>query len=518
MAAAQPMGEHEVLSLEVRDWVARVLGHEFAEAEGPYEWVNELQSGELLIRLLQAFDPDLVKLSGGPSKVWRARNNIASFLKCIRKKLDIRDETSFTDGDLLPSDGSDDPAPKPFLVISCLYALCKVAYERYGVEPPQMLQAEQNIDQMPELTADQIDAIVNEDVEEDDGGDSDDGPMPPPPSDGPMPPPPSDGPMPPPPSDGPMPPPPSDGPMPPPPADSPPTSPIQRYKAKPGDKVDQVVSRHIRQMRPPAAAPEQPKKMQPRLVRVSQGRYVLMPEKKVIHVCLLRDSLLMVRVGGGWTDFDSYMAHVMKYKSLNPGGSALGRKLSVPKAVKSTAAAASPPVAAAAPAAAAADAPAVDEPTPPPAAPVPAAPAPAAPAPAAPPRPPGSIPVPAAADELFTSGLSQGSWNSAGSGKARQPTDGKAKRRGTVPPRKPAPKAAGAAGQPVRPRAKSSVQPAAGAPVRGATAAAAQKRPVRRTAAPPRRALSPARAAHATPAAQAASKPKPKPKLKPKPK
>eukprot|EP01062_Namystynia_karyoxenos_P075405 TRINITY_DN726_c0_g2_i1.p1 TRINITY_DN726_c0_g2~~TRINITY_DN726_c0_g2_i1.p1 ORF type:complete len:570 (+),score=160.20 TRINITY_DN726_c0_g2_i1:38-1747(+) len=310
--AAERERDDQLRELDVRDWLERVLDMSFeAPRDGAhYKWIEELQNGAHLCRLLECISPELkVKYQKRPVGVWAKRDNLSIFIDRIKSDLvGVPSAVLFEITDLLPSDGSGEWHPRN--VVTCLYHLIKIAHERYGVEPPGMLAAELEIDQMSDPADAEVEAAIHraedegeapdeDDEEEDEEDDEQPSALAPAP--------------------------PEDAAFPPPPApESPdvvPSPSSKKYKAVRGDEIDQQVKREFntlvrRSLRSRAgAAPSMPLPGEPpKLIRLRQGQYLVLPMKKVVHMRVLR-GYLMVRVGGGWKGFEEFMQHMSQFQA-----------------------------------------------------------------------------------------------------------------------------------------------------------------------------------------------------------
>eukprot|EP00756_Hemistasia_phaeocysticola_P037872 Hpha_TRINITY_DN16724_c1_g1::TRINITY_DN16724_c1_g1_i1::g.78670::m.78670 len=165
----------DIVSLEVRDWVKGLTGHEFAQSEGEegtdaYAWVSELQGGNILCKLLGAISDELSVKYKVTNSIWHRRDNVSKFLEKLKSALEM-ETTRFDVEDLLPSEGEGLP-PNPRQIVTCLYMLTRIAYARYGIEPPQIVKLEDEFDDPQEEAVPQqlIEELAKEEEDEADDG------------------------------------------------------------------------------------------------------------------------------------------------------------------------------------------------------------------------------------------------------------------------------------------------------------------------------------------------------------
>eukprot|EP00755_Sulcionema_specki_P017666 Sspe_Gene.64945::Locus_38465_Transcript_1_1_Confidence_1.000_Length_2090::g.64945::m.64945 len=276
----------DVTREEIREWLEDLLEVKFTSDD----WVRELDNGVILCQLLEKIDPSFkVKYSKRAAGVWVKRDNLSLFLDVLKDKIALEPVVLFEITDLLPQEGQ---KGKDENVISCLYHLSRVAHERFGVRPPGMVQAELEIEAEEEMGEEAIDEILErqgsapphpvveeekeeekeeEEKEEEKKVEEEEAKEEVPREEEEARPPPV------------------------------------VYKPVKGDEIDEKLAENVNKAGVGADVPT-------RVVRVKKGQYIILPQKKVMHMRVLR-GMLMVRVGGGWSDFHSWLAHMQQFSA-----------------------------------------------------------------------------------------------------------------------------------------------------------------------------------------------------------
>lgn len=162
--SAAPTRENldEIMSEEVREWLARMLGDSYnSDVLAMPNFIDALRNGVLLHVLLQKMqeppvaDADL-KLPKRTTGFF-IRDNVATFLKEAKKRFNLVDAQLFTDSDLV--DGKSDRQ-----VVTCLMAMARIAYSAGTIKiAPNIVMYEHEIEQQGnKLTKTDIDRIVKE--------------------------------------------------------------------------------------------------------------------------------------------------------------------------------------------------------------------------------------------------------------------------------------------------------------------------------------------------------------------
>eukprot|EP01059_Diplonema_ambulator_P010665 TRINITY_DN2067_c0_g2_i1.p1 TRINITY_DN2067_c0_g2~~TRINITY_DN2067_c0_g2_i1.p1 ORF type:complete len:571 (+),score=122.31 TRINITY_DN2067_c0_g2_i1:65-1714(+) len=283
MAQLKPAGDEGFLEAEIRDWIQDRSGYTF---EDPNDWLSELDNGVVLCKVLEGIDPGLKpKYKAKPMGIWGKRDNLSNFLDILKDKLEIDTVVLFEITDLLPQENASEGA-NPDNVVSCLHTLAKIAYQRYGTELPGSTKAEMEIEAEEELGNDDIERIIqqaavepqtplSEQTETFEKKEESEAPEE---------------------------------------VESVTTEPkpvSKKYKSVKGDEIDEAVGEAIKTR---AAVDADASLAGARVVRIKKGQYLLMPQKKVFYMRILRGQL-MVRVGGGWETFSQWLDHLKQFSA-----------------------------------------------------------------------------------------------------------------------------------------------------------------------------------------------------------
>jgi hypothetical protein len=162
--SAAPTRENldEVISEEVREWLAKILGDAYnTDVLALPNFIDALRNGVLLHVLLQKMqDPpvadDDLKLPKRTTGFF-IRDNVATFLKEAKHRFNLVDAQLFTDSDLV--DGKSDRQ-----VVTCLMAMARIAYSAGTIKfAPNIIMYEHEIEQQgTKLTKKDLDRIVEE--------------------------------------------------------------------------------------------------------------------------------------------------------------------------------------------------------------------------------------------------------------------------------------------------------------------------------------------------------------------
>lgn len=142
----------KIMSEEVREWLVQVLGDDFSEeVKSSANVVDSLRNGVLLCVLMQKLkNPSIEKVDiklPKSSVGFFARENVAKFLQQAAPHFNIRPEVMFTDADLCDSKSDRQ-------VVTCLLSIAGISYRTGGGAAPAIVLYDKEIEEQAKQVSD----------------------------------------------------------------------------------------------------------------------------------------------------------------------------------------------------------------------------------------------------------------------------------------------------------------------------------------------------------------------------
>ena len=148
--------DNQIVEAEIREWVEGLARHKFQSAT---TWIDEMDSGSVLCKMLEGIDPTLkVKFKAKPFGYWGKRDNLSLFLDVVKYKCELDTSFIFEITDILNQEGT--RKGNPTNVVTSLYHLSKLAHEKYGTEPPGTVKVDLEIENETEPEPEELDRIM----------------------------------------------------------------------------------------------------------------------------------------------------------------------------------------------------------------------------------------------------------------------------------------------------------------------------------------------------------------------